>query len=86
MLAILLGCGLRRSEPAALNMNEIQTREGHWAIIGLIGKGGHIRTVPVPQCVKHALDVWTATAGVTEERIFRRQSDSKGMGGRYLAE
>lgn len=74
MLAILLGCGLRRSELAAVEIDEVQTRQGHWVIVDLIGKGGHIRTVPIPQWVKHALDVWTAAAGVTEGRIFRAVS------------
>ena len=32
---------------------------------------GHIRTVPIPEWVKSALDHWTAAAGVTEGRIFR---------------
>jgi site-specific recombinase XerC len=48
MLALLLGYGLRRSELVGLEMDEIQTRQGHWAIVDLIGKGGHIRTVPIP--------------------------------------
>jgi hypothetical protein len=37
----------------------------------VLGKGGHIRTVPIPLWVKAALDQWTAAAGVTEGRIFR---------------
>jgi integrase len=74
MLAMLLGCGLRRSELTGLEMDEIQTRQGHWAIVDLIGKGGHVRTVPIPQWVKHALDVWRVAAGVTEGRIFRAVS------------
>jgi integrase len=72
MLSMLLGCGLRRSELAALNVNHIQTRQGHWAIVDLIGKGGHIRTVPILQWVKAALDAWTAAAGIAEGKIFRR--------------
>jgi integrase len=46
-------------------------RQGHWAVVDLIGKGGRIRTVPIPEWVKAALDQWTAAAGVTEGRIFR---------------
>src|SRR5215469_4946629 len=49
MLAILLGCGLRRSELAALTVDRIQMRQGHWVIVDLIGKGGHVRTIPIPQ-------------------------------------
>ena len=71
MLAMLFGCGFRRSELVGLELDEIQMRQGHWAVVDLIGKGGHIRTVPIPEWVKVALDQWTAAAGVTEGRIFR---------------
>jgi site-specific recombinase XerD len=71
MLAMLFGCGFRRSELVGLEMHEIQIRQGHWAAVDLIGKGGHIRTVPIPEWAKAALDQWTAAAGVTEGRIFR---------------
>src|SRR6266550_8234168 len=71
MLALLFGCGFRRSELVGLELDEIQMRQGHWAVVDLIGKGGHIRTVPIPEWVKAALDQWTRAAGVTEGRIFR---------------
>jgi site-specific recombinase XerD len=71
MLALLLGCGLRRSELVGLKMDEIQIRQGHWAIVDLIGKGGHIRTVPIPQWVKSALDIWTIAAEIKEGKMFR---------------
>jgi site-specific recombinase XerD len=71
MLAVLFGCGLRRSELVGLDLNDMQVRQGHWAIVDLIGKGGHIRTVPIPDWVKAALDEWTAAAGIKEGKIFR---------------
>src|SRR6202521_1019389 len=71
MLAMLFGCGFRRSELVGLDLDDIQMRQGHWAVVDLIGKGGHIRTVPIPNWVKAALDQWTAAAGVREGRIFR---------------
>src|ERR1022692_2980595 len=37
----------------------------------LKGKAGHIRTVPVPQWVKAAVDVWSTAAGITEGTVFR---------------
>ena len=67
----LLGCGLGRSELVGLGIDKIQIRQGHWVIVDLIGKGGHIRTVPIPQWVKQALGRWTSAAGVTEGKIFR---------------
>src|SRR5437660_2531889 len=71
MLAMLFGCGFRRSELVGLELEDIQMRQGHWAVVDLIGKGGHIRTVPIPNWVKAALDQWTRAAGVSHGKIFR---------------
>lgn len=71
MLAMLLGCGLRRGELLALTMNSVQLREEHWVIADLIGKGGHIRTVPIPNWVKIALDSWTVSGGIEKGCVFR---------------
>ncbi len=40
MLATLFGCGLRRSELVGLEVDDVQMRQGHWAVVDLIGKGG----------------------------------------------
>src|SRR5580692_4814083 len=71
MLAMLFGCGFRRSELVGLELDEIQMRQGHWAVVDLIGKGGHIRTVPIPHWVKVALDDWMRAAHVTDGKVFR---------------
>ena len=71
MLATLPGCGLRRRELADLTLAHIQQREEHWAIVDLVGKGGHIRTVPMPDWVKSTLDTWTRAAGITGGTVFR---------------
>jgi integrase len=71
MLGLLLGCGLRRSEVANLEIEKIQRRDGHWAIVDLVGKAGHVRTVPVPLWVKTAVDNWSSAAGIGEGRLFR---------------
>jgi site-specific recombinase XerC len=62
-VAILLGCGLRRAELTALRVEHIQQREEHWVIADLIGKGGHIRTIPMPDWVKAGIDAWMAPPG-----------------------
>ena len=66
MLAMLIGCGLRRGELLALCVNSIQLREEHWVIADLLGKAGHIRTVPIPAWVKAAIDEWKNAAGITD--------------------
>src|ERR1022692_4148469 len=57
MLAVLLGCGLRRSEVAALTLKHIQQRDNRWCIVDLIGKHGRVRTIPVPTWVKVAVEI-----------------------------
>jgi len=71
ILALLLGCGLRRRELTELTLGHLQRREDHWAIVDLIGKGGHVRTVPVPEWVKRTIDEWLKTANIVDGRMFR---------------
>ena len=72
ILAVLIGCGLRRAELVALKVEDFQVREEHCVIADLIGKGKHIRTVPVPVWVKQTVDAWTAAAEISTGTIFRR--------------
>jgi len=71
MLAMLIGCGLRRAELLALTLESIQLREDHWVVADLVGKGQHVRTVPIPTWVKNAIDEWTVAAGITHGVLFR---------------
>src|SRR5499427_5898737 len=71
IIAVLLGCGLRRLELADLTFDHLQRREDHWAIVDLVGKGGHVRTVPVLDWVKQFLDEWFAAAEIANGKLFR---------------
>jgi len=71
ILALLVGCALRRAELAALAIEDIQQREGRWVIADLRGKGGRVRTVAVPLWVKHLMDAWTAAAGHRGGQLLR---------------
>ncbi len=71
IIAVLLGCGLRRAEVAALTVEDLQQREEHWVIADLVGKGGHIRTVPMPCWVKAAIDCWLDGAKISAGPVFR---------------
>ena len=72
LLSVLLACGLRRHEVAELAVDHLQQREGHWAIVNLSGKGGHVRTLPVPDWVYCELSTWMESAGIKGGRVFRR--------------
>ncbi len=71
ILGVLLGCGLRRSELVHLKVEDVQQREDHWAIVDLVGKSGHIRTVPVPDWVKKRMDGWTWESETRSRSLFR---------------
>src|SRR5438477_8499900 len=72
LLALLLACGLRRHEAVALRLDHLQQREEHWAIVDLVGKGGHVRTVPVPDWVRDKLNEWLVAAAIDRGKLFRR--------------
>ena len=72
MLGLLLGCGLRRSEVVGLNLDQLQSREGRWVIANLVGKGGRLRTVPMPSWCKELVDAWLRHSGVSDGKVFRR--------------
>ena len=86
ILAVLLGCGLRRSEVAALTFTHLQQRDGRWCVVDLVGKHGRVRTAPMPNWVKVATDAWTAAASVTEGYVFRSVNRADRIMGAGLGE
>jgi site-specific recombinase XerD len=86
ILAVLLGCGLRRSELVHLKVEHLQQREEHWVFVDLVGKGGHVRTVPVPQWVKTRIDEWTQASGAASGRLFRSINKNGVVWGEGLTE
>ncbi|MBA3240575.1 MAG: tyrosine-type recombinase/integrase [Acidobacteria bacterium] len=71
LLAVLIGCGLRRSEAASLTFEHVQQRDGRWVLVDLIGKRDKVRSVPMPNWAKAAIDEWSKASGVFEGLVFR---------------
>jgi hypothetical protein len=71
MLAMLVGCGLRRVKLLSLGGESIQLREEHSLMADRPVKTGHIRIVPIPDLGKAASDNWKKTSGVPEGARFR---------------
>jgi integrase/recombinase XerD len=84
--AVLLGCGLRRSEAAALTFTHVQQRDGRWCIVDLRGRHGGVRTAPMPTWVKVAIDAWTSAAGVADGPVFRPVNRADRVAGERLGE
>lgn len=81
ILAILLGCGLRREECAGLTVEHIQQREGRWVIVDLVGKRSKTRSVPMPSWAKYAVDSYLVAAAVTDGMIFRSMRRGDNLAG-----
>src|SRR5205807_419629 len=71
LLAVLVGCGLRRGEASALTFDDVQQRDGRWCLVDVEGKGNRVRTVPMPAWTKTAIDVWSDAARLSSGRVFR---------------
>ncbi len=71
ILALLVGCALRRRELASLTVEDIQMRENRWVIADLRGKGGRVRTVAVPLWVKHGINAWQAAGKIEGGPLLR---------------
>ena len=80
ILALLVGCALRRHELATLDVETIQLREGRWVLADLEGKGRRIRTVAIPIWVKQGINAWTIAAGIEEGRLLRSISKKQIVG------
>jgi len=91
ILGLLLGCGLRREEAVRLQVEQIQERDSRPVIVDLVGKGGRLRTVPMPRWCRTLAGDWLAAAGITTGPILRAihrgdgaSSAPLGVGSLYL--
>jgi site-specific recombinase XerD len=71
ILAVLVGCGLRRRELVNLEVSDIIERDGRCTLS--IGEHGVVsaRCVPVPGWVGTALQQWLGPAHIETGRVFR---------------
>jgi integrase len=86
ILALLVGCALRRNELAELDVETIQQREGRWVLADLEGKGRRIRTVAIPIWVKQGINAWMTAAGIEDGRLLRSVSKSGKVNGDKLSD
>jgi integrase len=77
---MLIGCGLRRGELLALRVDAIELREEHSVIADLMGKAGHMRTVPIPAWVKAAIDEWKQAWHHGRGHLSINQQEGPGLG------
>lgn len=77
ILALLLGCGLRRAEGADLTWDKLQQRDNRWVITDMHGKGDRVRTIPIPSWSVRLLKDWSVNGlkgvvwGTEPSRVLR---------------
>lgn len=84
LLAVLIGCGLRRAEAVILSFSHIEQREGRWAIVDIVGKRDKMRTVRMPSWAKACVDSWKTVAHLEEGFVFRRVNKGDNLMGESI--
>jgi site-specific recombinase XerD len=84
LLAVLIGCGLRRAEAAILSFSHIEQREGRWVIVDIVGKRDKMRTVPMPSWAKACIDAWKSVAHLEKGFVFRRVNKGDNLMGESI--
>jgi len=86
ILALLIGCGLRRAEAAGVTFSHVQQRDGRWVLVDLIGKRNKIRSVPMPNWTKQAIEEYAIAADLGEGIVFRPVNKGGRMAGERMSE
>jgi len=71
LLALMLGCALRRSEAAAITVEHLTLTAGQPAIENLAGKGGRVRSFKIARPTYDRIKEWIDRAHITEGVILR---------------
>lgn len=74
VLALLLGCGLRREEACGLDVSQLVESASGLVLANVEGKAGRVRTVGVPAWAAREIHAWLGVAQITEGKILRSMS------------
>jgi integrase len=86
ILALLIGCGLRRAEASSVTFSHIQQRDGRWVLIDLVGKRNKVRSVPMPNWTKQAIAKYASAAELTDGIVFRPINKGGRLAGQRVTE
>ena len=71
MLGLLMECGMRREEACEIDVQQFQIRSNRHILADVHGKGGRIRTVPVPAKCARRIEEWIEAADIKRGRLLR---------------
>jgi len=74
LLAMLVGCALRRREVVNLDVEDIQYADRRAVFMRVAGHRGQIRLIAIPGWVEEALSQWLSSAGIDRGPILRAVS------------
>ena len=74
LLALLVGCALRRREVVNLDVEDIQYEDGRGVFIRVVGQRGRIRSIAIPDWVEEALAQWLSAVKIASGPILRAVS------------
>lgn len=61
LVALMVGCGLRRAEVCSIAWEDVQRREDRM-LVEVVGKGDKKRIVPIPQWVEEYIEDWRSVS------------------------
>ncbi len=71
ILGLFIGAGVRRSEICALQVKHFERRDGRWMLVGVEGKHGRTRNIPIADWCKALVDIWLERSGIQSGPVFR---------------
>jgi integrase len=71
VLALLVGCGLRRDELSRLTCAQLVSQSGRTKIANLLGKGNRVRSILVPEWANFLVSSWKAAAHIDSGYLIR---------------
>ena len=75
LLALLVGCALRRREAVNLDVEDIQYESGRAVLIRVVGQRGRIRrSVAIPDWIEEAIAQWLSVAQIKSGPLLRAVS------------
>ena len=80
LLALFVSAGLRREELAILLRDQMQQRDGRSCLVDLVGKGGRLRTVAIPNWTQQAVALWLEAMPIKEGPVLGKVN----KGGRFV--
>jgi integrase/recombinase XerD len=71
VIALLLGCGLRRDELSRLEIDQIQSRDNRTMLVDIVGKGNRVRSIGVPKWADAIMRDWWIESGLESGPLVR---------------